>query len=995
MGDIFLKLMNMSITAGWLVLAVIGVRFLFRKMPKWICCLLWGVVAIRLLLPFSIESVFSLQPSAEPIQKSTVVEGEIRPYVPAVASSLPVVENTVNPILQEAFSYEETDSVAPLQVATGIAGYVWLVGMSGLLLFAISSTLRLKNMVREAVCYQENVFLCDAVKTPFILGIIRPRIYLPSTLSEEEIEYILAHERAHLQRLDHFWKPIGYLLLCVYWFNPVLFIAYILLCKDIELACDEKVIRDMSFSDKKDYSRVLLSCATQRRFVLSCPLAFGEVGVKDRVKTVLNHKKAALGITILAILVCIVVAACFLTNPAKEYQIRITIPAGGLSDFYYSDEEISPKRNTFIVANGDGLGDTEVILLPIEVSEENAYDESQYLTPGMPVKMEAEKGAWFKIGVRMQNPSAKDMKVYVTVRNVDVRISSCENGEENSEENKKNESAEAKVTTDEISAGNPIIISDSEGQLPDANDPEVFEELKRVVDTVGLQNAYPWNNTVEFKSNADVLIKMAEDETGCFQIYGIMSEKYGAYGLLLSDRTTGEEKQSFAYVPWYYSGSDSEQPVLESDGTGNYVFSYTSKTEDGGYRECTLVCGDHIDYLGTESEQIGSDTRMVRVDGQLYYDTGIISPVWGRCGVMDGEITSSVQHGKPTEDNQSNFGHGFGYQRGLEKGTIEIPIKEQWYIFAVESAKKGLEENVLPRCRYLGNDKQEAAIYEYFEKRTMVNSYEEVTIPAFVILLSEATNDGRIKVYGNFWRFNYVRNGEILECVGGSECPGVIYLKKDGEGYEVDKFDEVGVGSDYSKDIKKICQGNKELEQSYFNSADVRKSPLKEVRHSAITSYVLENGLSITAYRDYGWDAIPLAQPDNPLPLGEEFHEPVNQLADVTMFMEKYKDWEGAVEISNHSGKELETGEDCDIQVEVDGKWYSLEQLYDGLWNEVSYKLPDGETTIININWSSLYGKLPAGSYRIVKRITDYHAPGDYDTYYLAKEFVISVPSRT
>ena len=580
MGEIFLKLLNMSITASWLILAVLGIRLLFRRIPKWITCLLWGVVAIRLIFPFSIESTFSLQPSAEPIRTSTMVEGELIPYVPSVDSNIGVVENTVNPLLAEAFAYQETESVAPLQIATEIAGSVWLCGMVVLLIFALVSMIKLRLRVREAVRYKENLYICDAVKSPFILGIIKPRIYLSSALSEEEMDYIIAHERAHLKRKDHLWKPFGYLLLCIYWFNPLCWIAYIMLCKDIELACDEKVIKDMSFGDKKEYSRVLLFCATQRHLVMACPLAFGEVGVKERVKTVLNYKKPTFWITIAAIVVCAIVAICFLTNPAKEYQIRITIPAGSETGFYYSDEEICPKRNTLTIAKGGHLGDTEVILLPVEVKEENAYDEPIYITAVAPAKMDVEKGAWFKIGVNMQNSTAEDIDVYVMVRGVEVRIASKTKGDNDS----NGESAEEQ---------NSVTPQNLEGpQEPDANEDAVYEELNRVVSTIGLENAYPWNNTVEFKPNADVLIKMASDGSGRFEIYGIMSEKYGSYGLLLNDWIGGEQNWNFALVPWYYSGAPSDQPILESDGKGRYIFAYVYDYDDVPlWHECVLDCG--------------------------------------------------------------------------------------------------------------------------------------------------------------------------------------------------------------------------------------------------------------------------------------------------------------------------------------------------------------------------------------------------------------------
>ncbi len=491
MSEIFIKLLNMSITASWLILAVMCVRLLFRRIPKWVTCLLWGVVAIRLIFPFPIESEFSLQPSAEPIRFTSMIEGEVVQYVPSVDSNLAIVENTVNPILAETFAYQETESVAPLQVFAEITGNVWLCGMVVLLIFAAVSMIRLRLCVREALRYKENIYICDGVKSPFILGIIKPRIYLSSALREDEMDYIIAHEKAHLRRKDHLWKPFGYLLLCIYWFNPLCWLAYIMLCKDIELACDEKVIRNMSFGDKKEYSRVLLSCATQRRLVSVCPLAFGEVGVKERVKSVLNYKKPAFWITMIAIIVCIIVAICFLTNPSKEYQIRVTIPAGSTAAFCYSDEEICSKGNSLTIANGEGLGDTEVVLLPVECREENAY-ESTYMTPGMPVKMDVEKGAWFKIGVNMQNPTAEDIQVYVSVRNVEVRIASEESGNvpefDGTDTNQETifinpEQPKENTTLQDLAYYLELSVSDMEFQdMSETKKAEVLEEYDNLLD---------------------------------------------------------------------------------------------------------------------------------------------------------------------------------------------------------------------------------------------------------------------------------------------------------------------------------------------------------------------------------------------------------------------------------------------------------------------------------------------------------------------------------
>ncbi len=430
MGDIFLKLLNMSITAGWFILAVLCVRLIFRKIPKWVNCFLWGAVAVRLVCPFSIESQFSMLPSAEPVKSSTIVQGEVQNDIPSIDSHLTIVENTINPMLAETFAYNGPESMAPLQSVTNAAGFVWVCGMILLLICATGSMIRLHKLVREAVRVRDNIYICDAVKSPFILGIARPRVYLSSALSGKEMNYIIAHESAHLKRKDHWWKPLGYLLLCIYWFNPLCWAAYALFCKDIELACDEKTARGMTFHERKEYSKILLSCTKRRSLVMVCPLAFGEVGVKERVKSVLNYKKPALGIMIAAVVICVILAICFMTNPTKEYQIRITIPAGSTEPFCYSDEEISPKGNTLTIYAGEGLGDTEIILLPVEVREENAYDEPAYITPGMPVEMDVEKGAWFKIGVNIQNQTDESKDVYVSVDNVEVRIASLEENNE-------------------------------------------------------------------------------------------------------------------------------------------------------------------------------------------------------------------------------------------------------------------------------------------------------------------------------------------------------------------------------------------------------------------------------------------------------------------------------------------------------------------------------------------------------------------------------------
>ena len=324
MAAVFLKLLNLSISASWLVLAVLVLRLISKRSPKWVNVLLWGIVALRLVLPFSIESALSLIPSAETVSPAAV---QFAP-APTITSGVSVIDNAVNPSLSEHFAAVPTASVNPLYVWAYLAGWVWLIGLGAMLLYALVSYLRLRRRVSVSLPIQDHIYLCDAISSPFILGVVKPHIYLPSGLDEVQRQNVLAHEQAHLARRDHWWKPLGFALLAVYWFNPVLWLAYTLLCRDIELACDERVIRTMDESAVKTYSTVLLACSMPRKAVITCPLAFGEVGVKERVRNALHYKKPAFWVVAASVAVCVVVAVCFLTDPPTDTD------AAGLVGFH-------------------------------------------------------------------------------------------------------------------------------------------------------------------------------------------------------------------------------------------------------------------------------------------------------------------------------------------------------------------------------------------------------------------------------------------------------------------------------------------------------------------------------------------------------------------------------------------------------------------------------------------------------------------------------------
>lgn len=354
MQQLFLKVLNLSIWAGWIVLGVLILRLLLKKMPKWLHCLLWLMVAIRLVIPDSIESPVSVIPSKETVPETIVTDSE-----PEIHSGLLVLNFYVNPILQENLAPEQGDDTdktgqgngksesvlqnelldnsvdskkdisnflslvklkeeTPIGKIVSIASVVWIFGMILMSVYSVVCYFRLRYRVRMAVRLRDNIWQSEEVDSSFVLGLIKPRIYLPYHMDEISMQYIIAHEQAHIKRRDHWVKPFAFLLLTIYWFHPLLWVAYIFLCRDIEFACDEKVIRSYGTEERKVYSKVLLVSSVNRKLITTCPVAFGGIGVKERVKNVMYYKKPAFYAVIIAVFVCVVAGICLLTAPKEN-----------------------------------------------------------------------------------------------------------------------------------------------------------------------------------------------------------------------------------------------------------------------------------------------------------------------------------------------------------------------------------------------------------------------------------------------------------------------------------------------------------------------------------------------------------------------------------------------------------------------------------------------------------------------------------------------------
>lgn len=386
MSELFLKIVNMSISASWVVIAVLTLRFCLKKAPKWVNVLLWGIVAARMVFPFSIESVLSLIPSAETISPTVMME-----QTPSVQTGVPALNHVINPVISSSFTPAPGASANPLQIWIPVLTGIWLFGIAALFLYSAVSYWRLHRKVCEAVILRGNIYQSEKVCTPFVLGIIKPKIYLPYHMDSREMDHVIAHEQTHIRRKDHWWKPLGFLLLTIHWFNPLMWLSYILLCRDIELACDEKVIREMGNEQRADYTQALVACSVNRRVIAACPLAFGEGGVKERVKSVMNYKKPAFWIVLASVIVCAVIAVCFLTNPIGfQFDVSAnTIVSANHFDMRNADDPVS------------------VEMTPAQISELNSRlagvknckrsDKYAGLTPGYQISAQMQDGSYIRI----------------------------------------------------------------------------------------------------------------------------------------------------------------------------------------------------------------------------------------------------------------------------------------------------------------------------------------------------------------------------------------------------------------------------------------------------------------------------------------------------------------------------------------------------------------------------------------------------------------------
>ena len=643
MNELFLKIINMSISASWLVLVVLILRFVLKKAPKWVNILLWGIVAIRLICPFSFESALSLIPSAETFPEKVISGPSFD-----VQTGITPVDNRINDYLGDRYFEGVTVPANNGNNIMTILTIVWTIGILLLVAYTVISYWRLRRKVDTAVRYKDNIFQSENVKSPFVLGIIKPRIYLPFNMNGQDLEHVVAHEQAHIHRKDHWWKPFGFLLLTIHWFNPLVWLAYVLLCRDIELACDERVIKELGNEQRADYTQALVACSVNRRMIAACPLAFGEVGVKDRVKSVMNYKKPAFWGVVLAVIVCVFVAVCFLTNPVTKNNGTDGTVTEWFDYLETPDEMVWDGRLEINLPEFPGVTFRWYPEKMEAVTEEGIVP----LFHGMPI--------WNTYFCDLTGDRIPDLCSTYTFGSgiIDSRI---------------------------------IIYDYANGASYELSDRGYFDFTLRFNEADG----YLYVDKTKY--NTDELVETGRlvFKNNSIQIEGFSNEAHQVFRAEILEIHDGHYLVKPVEGSWELNSADrivvpisnahpSPEPeignVIEIEYSGEILESYPAQIAD--------VYGIKLIREAETWDLI----PMVMVNGTLYLDTGHESTIEARCGVMDGEITSQVDGSKqPTVDDQSNFGTGYGYQYGATEGTIELFMNGKWWIFATEEARQKIQ----------------------------------------------------------------------------------------------------------------------------------------------------------------------------------------------------------------------------------------------------------------------------------------------------------------
>ncbi len=671
MSELFLKSVNMSISASWLILAVMMLRLILKRAPKWVNVLLWGIVAIRLICPFSFESALSLVPSAETISENVISGSSLD-----VQTGITPVDSRINDYLEDRYFEGVTATASNDSSVMNTLAIVWLIGILLLAVYTVISYIRLNGRVATAIRFKDNIFRSENVCSPFVLGMVKPRIYLPLNMNGGEAEHVIAHERAHISRGDHWWKPLGFLLLTIYWFNPLMWLGYVLLCRDIELACDERVIKELSREQRADYSQALVTCSVSRRVLAACPIAFGEVGVKARVKSVMKYKKPKIWMIVAAVIICIAMAVCFLTDPIKigDYFMLTDDGADSRSNRLSYDIKLGTSAlggEVYVEQWHDG----ECIKsAPVVITE-------QIRSIDITMSERREDGKFTGTDIQIDtDPYNGSLLTYFEHPKEDKVLGWSFTGYEMNKKVSLSPNKDVILAAMAFDMGNGVrsyscdVLADEPERLQNADQMIVVRAV--------------------FSEDQIPVMDHAELPTEQLSMKTVIELSERGQDLTWEDfeRYEYTDIGSGLYIRQYRIDERYELLIGGGDLDSEPMYIYLIREGDERIDIRDSDVAEFISEQTTPPSDSGAMIPMVMVNGVIYMDTGFESTIDGRCGVMDGTIVSQVSgREKPTENDQSNFGVDYGYQYGVSEGTIEINIDGEWRIFATEEVRKEMQ----------------------------------------------------------------------------------------------------------------------------------------------------------------------------------------------------------------------------------------------------------------------------------------------------------------
>ncbi len=943
MTTVFLHLVDMSMTAGYLIVAVVILRLLLQKAPKWIRGILWAMVGLRLVMPFSFESVLSLIPTStfgsDMIESAASFGGNemLNFDADSLGTQIPDFDVTAGAHLQsETFSGIElaTEAVEKAPDIAMILSIVWLAGLSAMLIYCGISYIRLSKRVSDAVIFRDGryaVYQSEKVDSPFVLGIFNPRIYIPTHMEVQDVECVIAHEKAHIVRKDHWIKPLGFLLLSIYWFHPLVWLAYILLSRDIELACDEKVIRQMGVESKKAYSEALLKCSIKQRMVSACPLAFGEVGVKKRIMNVLNYKKPAFWIIIVSVVLCVVVAVCFMTNPKNK-----TVP-------HINDETAEWENVSEITIYADGYyGRT--LDAPLIVTDETLIKDLVEATLKTNQYREVEEGKALEglAGIYIDYGNHIVISMYEDVNYGmigDLRSSSkgkyyylpeelyqlvIDTLEENALSEETSQSEEIQIGT--LTSPPTMTLQDS---LSSAYTLYPYHS-----------GTYSWNYAGE---NGDETV--SAEASGAHPAVEVKGQTW----LELTDYNNmdyGVYMMSFPVQPDYISIKSYDLLDL-----GNIDAEVLSETVlDSSLVELELR---RIYEVTAEWEQEHFEERGFY--GTAYYAFAV-----------DWDYKDSEEEAQTDvilEYIRARMREAERYEQGIKVLQLQVEAMEEEQEMLEEEQLLLEQQQKLEQAEVLEKEIEDIQTQMADAKAEMETHRE--TLETIQTELQAVMEEANLVCIQAHVKDKMVDTTDRI-CVSSDtdEFPGAFEMIVPEEVYDKDALsggENILIIMEATRQT--ATSGNMPVYEAWYISPEMNQTTSEQ------------GGNTMAGIQ------LPLAIRKSDLE--------VNTLRDVSLNMWKYKSWEGDMILENNSGRDLVFGDGFEIQRKVDGDWYELAPIQDIAFHQVAYDLPAGETVTKPVKWDYIYGELPSGQYRIVQQVMDYRAPAEQETeyYYLASEF--------